>query len=547
MAVVSTISNDNPHQIKDSQCMSWIQYLLFCTPPDDHVCNHNYAGKGTEDDPYIVDYLHNDPQDAMNFSYGRKRAIAILQSLSTFVVTFSSSVYVSSIGGIEKRFIVSGEVATLGLSLFVLGFAVGPLIWAPLSEMYGRRAIYVVSFMAYTAFSVAATCSPNITALLVLRFFASAFGSSSMTNTGGVIADMFSKSQRGLATGLFVTAPFLGPALGPIAGGFLAETQDWRWPLGLIAIMGGVVWIITTLTTPETYAPFILRCRAKALSRMTGSVYVPRMNAGHPPKTFSQELLVSLTRPWIFLFREPIVLLTSLYVSIVYGTLYMFFAGFPIVFQYTRGWSQGIAGLPFVGVAIGVCLATLAAGVDNKHYVRLCAEAEAGGGTVEPEARLSTAMVGSFVIPTGLFLFAWTTYPSVHWIVPIIGAVIFSCGLVMVFISLMSYLVDSYTVYAASVLAANSALRSLFGTAFPLFTTQMYENLGNQWASSIPAFLVLACVPFPFLFHRYGAQIRAKSKYSLEAAKVLEMMRRQPDGVVEGESNGPEKKAHQAV
>lgn len=207
--------------------------------------------------------------------------------------------------------------------------------------------------------------------------------------------------------------------------------------------MGGVVWIITTLTTPETYAPFILRCRAKALSRMTGSVYVARMNAGHPPKTFSQELLVSLTRPWIFLFREPIVLLTSLYVSIVYGTLYMFFAGFPIVFQYTRGWSQGIAGLPFVGVAIGVCLATLAAGVDNKRYVRLCAEAEAGGGTVEPEARLSTAMVGSFVIPTGLFLFAWTTYPSVHWIVPIIGAVLFSCGLVMVFISLMSYLVDS--------------------------------------------------------------------------------------------------------
>ncbi|KAJ9150193.1 MFS general substrate transporter [Pleurostoma richardsiae] len=539
------VSDDNvPQRAKDSsRRMSWIRSLLLRTRLDDDVCNQNYAGNGTDDDPYIVDYLHNDRQDAMNFSKGRKWAIAVLQSLSTFAVTFASSVYASGIEGVMQRFDVSAEVATLGLSLFVLGFALGPLIWAPLSEVYGRKSIYVVSYTSYTVFSVAAACAPNITALLVLRFFASAFGSSSMTNTGGVIADMFSKAERGLATGMFVTAPFLGPALGPIAGGFLNEAQGWRWILGLIAILGGVVCIATVLVTRETYAPFILRCRAKALSQMTGSVYVSRLDAGQPPKTLSQELSVSLTRVWVLLFCEPIVLLTSLYVSIVYGTLYMFFAGFPIVFQVTRGWSQATAGLPFVGVAIGVCLATLAAGVDNKRYVRLCAAAEAEGCAVEPEARLGTAMAGSIVLPIGLFLFAWTTYPSVHWIVPIIGAMFFSCGLVMVFISLMSYLVDSYVVYAASVLAANSVLRSLFGTAFPLFTTQMYENLGNQWASSIPAFLVLGCLPFPFLFHKYGPQIRSKCKYASEAAKVLEMMRRRHVVVTGGEPNGPEKEA----
>ena len=455
--------------------LPWIQSLVLRTHLDDDVCNQVYTGNGTNDDPYLVDYLHNDRQDAMNFSKERKWTIAILQSLSTFAVTFASSVYVSGIEGIMQRFDVSEGVATLGLSLFVLGFALGPLIWAPLSEVYGRKSIYVISFTAYTAFSVAAACASNITALLVLRFFASAFGSSSMTNTGGVIADMFSKAERGLATGIFVTAPFLGPALGrwwmsffhgaifaivtivalvylliliflgPIAGGLLGETQGWRWILRLIAILGGVIWIATVLTTRETYAPFILRCRAKALSRLTGSVYVSRVDAGQPPKTLSQELSVSLTRPWILLFCEPIVLLTSLYVSIVYGTLYMFFTGFPIVFQVARGWSQGTAGLPFVGVAIGVCLATLAAGVDNKRYVRVCAAAEAEGCAVEPEARLRPAMAGSIVLPVGLFLFAWTTYPSVHWIVPIIGAMLFSCGFVMVFISLMSYLIDSCT------------------------------------------------------------------------------------------------------
>ncbi|KEF63209.1 uncharacterized protein A1O9_01186 [Exophiala aquamarina CBS 119918] len=533
-----TVSDHVPQRVKGSSGrMSWMRSLLPRTRLDDDVCHQSYTGKGTPDDPYIVDYLHNDPQDAMNFSKGRKWAIAVLQSLSTFAVTFASSVYASGIQGIQQRFDVSREVATLGLSLFVLGFAVGPLIWAPLSEVYGRRSIFVVSFTAYTAFSVAAACAPNIGALLVLRFFASAFGSSSMTNVGGVIADMFSKAERGMATGLFVTAPFLGPALGPIAGGFLGETGGWRWILGLIAILAGVVWIPATLTTRETYAPFSLRRRATALSRITGSVYVSRLDAGKPPKTLSQELSVSFTRPWLLLFREPIVLLTSLYISIVYGTLYMFFAGFPIVFQYTRGWSQATAGLPFIGVAVGVCLATLAAGVDNKRYVRLCVAAEADGCAVEPEARLRTAMAGSIVLPIGLFLFAWTTYPSLHWILPITGAMFFSCGLVMVFISLMSYLVDSYVVYAASVLAANSVLRSLFGTAFPLFTTQMYEKLGNQWASSIPAFLALGCLPFPFLFQKYGRQMRSKCKYASEAAKVLEMMRRPHVVVVGGEPN----------
>lgn len=207
--------DDVPPRVKDSsRRMSWIRSLLLHTRLDDDVCNHNYAGNGTDDNPYIVDYLHNDRQDAMGFTKGRKWAIAVFQSLSTFSVTFASSVYASSIEEIKQRFDVSGSVATLGLSLFVLGFAVGPLIWAPMSEMYGRKSIYVISFMAYTAFSVAAACSPNIASLLVLRFFASAFGSSSMTNTGGVIADMFSKAERGLATGMFVTAPFLGPALG---------------------------------------------------------------------------------------------------------------------------------------------------------------------------------------------------------------------------------------------------------------------------------------------------------------------------------------------
>ena len=202
------------------------------------------------------------------------------------------------------------------------------------------------------------------------------------------------------------------------------------------------------LTISETYAPVTLRSRAKALSRLTGSVYMSQLDAvaGMPPKSLSRELSIAFTRPWVLLFRESIILLTGLYISIIYAILYMFFAAIPIVFEGTRGWSQGIAGLPFTGVAIGTCLAVAAAGVDNKSYMRLTIAATAAGRVVEPEARLRNAMIGSIILPIGLFLFAWTTYPSVHWIVPIIGARLFSCGLVMVFISLINYLIDCCTV-----------------------------------------------------------------------------------------------------
>ena len=235
----------------------------------------------------------------------------------------------------------------------------------------------------------------------------------------------------------------------------------------------------------------------------------------------------------------------------------MFIAAIPIVFEGTRGWSQSIAGLPFVGVAIGVCFAVLAAGAENKYYMRLAAAATIAGQAVEPEARLYNAILGSVVLPIGLFLFAWTTYPSVHWIAPVIGATLFSCGLVMVFISLISYLIDcctfppsfcdlvraecaywfADTVYAASALAANTMLRSFFATAFPLCTAQMYAGLGAQWASSIPAFLVVGCLPFPFLFHKYGSRIRSKCKYAAEAAEMLELVHPHHVAVCDGEGS----------
>lgn len=498
------------------------------------VVNYDYNGSGTEEDPFVVEFIPNDPRDPMSFPFITKWAITILVALATLAVAFVSSAYSGGVNQIIETFGVSDEVVVLGISLFVLGFAIGPLLWAPLSEMYGRQLIFAITYGALTAFNAGAAGSQNIQTLIILRFFAGAFGSSPLTNAGGVIADMFPATQRGLALSIFAAAPFMGPTLGPIAGGFLGESKGWRWVEGLMAIFTGVLWIVGLLCVPETYAPVILRNRAKALQKQTGMVYKSRIEISRGKVKITQLLKTALSRPWVLLLTEPIVALLSVYMAIIYGTLYMMFAAFPIVFQQERHWSEGIGGLAFLGVAFGMITAVCYSIYDNHRYVRVEQHYKTKGARgAPPEARLPPALIGCIAIPLGLFIFAWTNYPDIHWIVCIIFTAPFGFGMVLVFLSTMNYLIDSYTIYAASVMAANSVLRSTFGAVFPLFTTYMYENLGIHWASSVPAFLALACVPFPFLFYKFGPRIRKACKFAREAEEAMDKITRQsalPEG-----------------
>ncbi|KZL80770.1 major facilitator superfamily transporter [Colletotrichum incanum] len=503
------------------------------------VLERKYPGEGTHEAPYVVDFLPDDAHNPQAFPKWKKWTYTIEQAIATLAVAFVSTAYSGGVAEVIRDFGVSTEIGILGVSLFVVGFAVGPLMWAPLSELYGRQYLFIATYIALTAFNAGAAGAQNIETLIILRFFAGTFGASPMTNAGGVIADMFNANERGLATAIFAAAPFLGPSIGPIVGGFLGVAEGWRWIEGLMAIFTGVLLIVVGLTVPETYAPVLLRRRAEKLSKITGKSYLSKYEAHQPRKTVAQQFKVALSRPWILLFKEPIVLLTSIYMAIVYGTLYMLFAAFPIVFQRHRGWSPGVGGLAFLGVAVGMIVAVIYTGFDSRRYLKVSA---AHGGFAPPEARLPPSMVGACLLPIGLFWFAWTNGPEIHWIVSIIASGFFAAGLVLVFLSLLNYLIDSYVIFAASVLAANSVMRSLFGAAFPLFTTQMYENLGIHWASSIPAFLALACLPFPFLFYKYGHVIRRKCAFAAEAAAVLERMRKTNEEVNEDEAMAEEEK-----
>jgi multidrug resistance protein len=482
------------------------------------ILNYTYAGSGTEDDPFLVAWMLNDPRNPLLFSLPRKLIITFAVALSTLVVSLTSSAYSGSIRQIIAHFGVSTELATGGLSLFVLGFAMGPLFWAPLSETLGRQISFFASMCGMAVFSAGCTGARNIQTLLVLRFLAGAFGSAPLANGGGTISDIFGARQRALAISLYASAALLGPCMGPVIGGFLGMNAGWRWVEGLLAATAGLTWLIISVAVPETYAPVLLRRRAQTLSCVTGKVYRSKIDLEKGQLPLCRSMSRALSRPLVLLLRETIVQMLSTYVAIVYGTLYMLFAAFPIIYEEGRGWNPGVAGLSFLGIMIGMILGILTTIPANIYYQRV---QDANGGSASPEARLPAVMLAAVMTPIGMFWFAWTNSPSIHWSVSIIAGAPFGFGVVLIYLGVMNYLIDSYTIYAASVLAANAILRSVFGAVFPLFTPHMYQSLGPNWASSIPAFLAVLYMPAPFLFYKYGPSIRTRSKKSAESQEYM--------------------------
>ncbi|KAJ3494600.1 hypothetical protein NLG97_g3971 [Lecanicillium saksenae] len=485
-----------------------------------HKAGEIEASAGNADCPIYVDFESGDPRNPLNFSVAKKWLITSVVTTSVFAVTLTSSAYSASSEQILAEFHSSKEVFALGITLFVLGFAVGPPLWAPISELYGRRILFVASHALIVAFVAATAGCTSMPSLLAFRLLAGIFGASPLTNSGGVIADMFPHSERGLAMAVFAAAPFMGPMLGPVIGGFVTITIGWRWLQGVCCIFIAAVWIIGIFVLPETYVPVILSRKARQLERETG---VSHSTIYDDKKLAAISILATaFKRPWVLLFLEPIVLIASTYMAILYGTIYMFMGAFPIVYESNRGWDQGIGGLAFLGLTVGMLLGLIYTIIDNKvRYNKL-------GEQASPECRLPPARIGAIALPVGMFAFAWTNGPSIHWSASIILSTPFGFGCVLVFLSYLNYLIDSYTLYAASVLAAGAMLRSFFGAVFPLFVSQMYEHLGIHWASSIPAFLTLICVPFPFLMYIYGAQLRMRCKYAQKASALMATTQAEP-------------------
>jgi multidrug resistance protein len=386
----------------------------------------------------------------------------------------------------------------------------GPMVFAPLSEVVGRRVVYATTLLLALIFIIPCAVAPNIGTLIVCRAIDGIAFSAPMTLVGGTLADLWKTEERGVPMAAFSAAPFIGPAIGPLVGGYLSDAAGWRWLYWIQLILAGAVYILITFTVPETYAPTILAKRAKKLRAKTGDpTHVTEQDLDKRPLV--ERLRIFLIRPFQLLFRELIVFLIALYMSVLYGLLYMFFIAFPVIYQEGKHYSAGKTGLMFIPIAVGVLGSAACAPFVNMHYMKMYHK---HNGSPPAEARLVPMMLSCWFIPIGLFIFAWSSYPEVSWAGPAMGGFPVGFGFIFLYNSANNYLVDSYQHQAASALAAKTFLRSLWGAGVVLFTIQMYHRLGYQWAGSLLAFISLACCAIPFIFYYFGASIRRRSKYA---------------------------------
>lgn len=260
----------------------------------------------------------------------------------------------------------------------------------------------------------------------------------------------------------------------------------------------------------ETYAPVLLENKARRLRKETGNeLYQSRLKKEGTARDLFLQAIIRPTRMFIF---SPIVMAICIYIAVIYGLLYILFTTFTFVYKDTYGFNAVGAGLSFTAGGVGNILGLAYVGFLSDHMIK---RRKARGLEYQPEQRLHLIITvpSALTLGLGLICYGWTADQKVHWIAPMIGTGIMGFGMIGIFMSAQTYLVDVYTTYAASVTAANTVLRSLLGALLPLCGLQLYDSIGLGWGNTLLGLVALALAPVPWLFYFYGAKIRQSVKF----------------------------------
>ncbi|KAI0002444.1 MFS polyamine transporter [Russula compacta] len=472
---------------------------------DDHVLTVDWDGP-------------DDPENPRNWSFRRKWGATVIVSAFTFISPVSSSMIAPASGQLAEHFDIHSTVLLAMItSVFVLAYAVGPLFLGPLSELYGRSHVIQVSNLWYLVWNLACGFAQSKNELIAFRFLSGLGGSAPLAIGGGVIGDLFDAEHRGQAISIYSLAPLLGPVIGPVAGAWIAEKSTWRWVFWSTSIVDAAIQGFGVLFLQETYAPILLERKAAAIRKTMdeekASGVTIRISTDTTDRRWKAVFSKALIRPFRLFIYEPIVQLLGLYMAFVYGLLYLFITTIPSIFQDVYHDRVGISGLHYLALGIGLTGASqINARIIDRVYVLLKSR---NGGVGKPEFRLLNIVPGTIFLPIGLLIMGWSAQERVFWLVPDVGTVLVGAGTIVAFQSIQTYVIDSFTMHAASALAAVAFLRSLAGFGFPLFAPTMYNALGYGKGDTILAIvaIVVGC-PAPWLFWFYGERIRNASRFA---------------------------------
>ncbi|KAJ6096955.1 hypothetical protein N7486_007701 [Penicillium sp. IBT 16267x] len=469
----------------------------------------------------IVSFGPNDPGNPVNWKNSRKFLVLAAGVMQVMNSTIASSICSNAIPQIAAEFNIKNEQAlVLPISIFLIGYILGPLLWGPSSEYFGRRRPLLIAYCGFMIFMLACAVANSYPSLLVFRLLNGMMASAPIATVGGLFADVHDNpTKRGRLMAYYMACTTFGPIVGPWVSGFVAVVS-WRWCFWIGLICSGASFPLVILM-PETYGPVILKRRAMKLRKDNGN-----LNIVSPLEVESRDIrqmfLITLSRPFRMIRHESIVSLTSLYLALAYAIFYLYFEAYPIIFQDLYGMSAGVAGLMFLPIGIGAILACFVFLWYDGYLARAKAR-KAPWAEIEEYRRLPLACLGGPLYVVSLFWVGWTSSENIPWVIPFLSGIPFGMGYLLIFMAMLNYLTDAYETLSASAQSAASCTRSILGAVLPLAAKPMFNRLGIHWACSLIAFLALGVSIVPFAFIRYGDRIRANSKFCQELKRIKEL------------------------
>lgn len=476
--------------------------------------------------PNLTDY-----DDPFAWSRTRKNLMTYLSCSVNITAAYAAGSYASPAFELTEKWGVSNVAYNVGITLFTLGFGIAPMVLAPFSEINGRRPVFIATGILFVICQLCCALTDSYGGMMATRLFLGIGGSCFSTMVGGILADIWVTADRNTPMVLFTGATLFGTGLGPLVSGAVAQRISWRWVFYIQVITSGVLVSLVTIFFKETRGSIILSRKAKLLNKwyeqleQGGALGVAdgpgggekgqtccrirwKVQADEERASLARMVAVSLYRPIHMLFTESVVFWFSLWVGFSWAVLYLTFGAVPLVFQVNHGFTLEQTGFVFASMCAAAILSTFLSIHQEKWAVKRYPVKINGS----PEGRLLFTCVESALMPIGIFIFGWTCYSSIHWIVPAIGIGIATIGIFSIYLASFNYTADVYHIYASSALAGTGLIRNLLGGSFPLITVQMFRGMGFQAASSLLGAIGAGLTLVPWVLAFYGPRIRARSK-----------------------------------